>query len=231
MAGRNRRRGKPSDPIDAAAKLAKQRLDRMRNHAAEGLDAIEAEYGQEPIDPQRRALLEAKGVEIATDHRGRVTRSTKVDVWAQMRAQRALNEKCYNAIRQLEADMTERAGFGGAGFNLEKTDRSGDAAKITDRMVDAGARVEDVLKLVGPPLSRILQALVGPDAEEGDWRAVVERITGEKNPQSQSASLRLAAQSVADVYPQVEARAADRWNARKDRLEDAGNGHMRANAA
>lgn len=286
---RHKRKQQPHDPAKGQAERDARALQSMLD--AKVREREPARWGDERPGKDRIASLKSQGVDVELDFRGRVKSATKMDVWAQMHAQAvkvaasagrtaSLTDEQYAAVRRLEGDMIARMGHGAAGWNLDRYDRQGDGAAITDRMVDAGARVDDALALVGPPSCRILLALVGPNAEtngrrlvrrctqrdfaqafdnylaarygdadgkpvkritcdtlndvharkceacgsdlpggaEGiesilvsdDWRDIVERITGETNAMAQSAALRLAAQSLADVYPIVEDREKDR---------------------
>lgn len=290
MAKRPKKPSKPVNVVAEAEKIAKQRAAERSYLRDQGIDPAIHDWGNEAVEKDRIAALTAKGVDVELDARGRMKSANKADVFAYLHARgpKTFSDAQLAAVRELESDMIRRAGFGSA-FNTEKVDRQGEAAGMADAMAEAGARVEDVLALVGLPSSKILRALVGPDSEadgrrlvrrclavvsapedndekrrltcdapnvvgatkcaacsakmpggavgietvadQEGWRDVIERVIGEVNPQAQVAVLRLAAQSLADAYTEVDRRAVMRFNARKDRLEAAGNGHMRANAA
>jgi hypothetical protein len=79
---------------------------------------------------------------------------------------------------------------------------------FTDARLRAGERIASVLELSGAASGRLLAALCEAAVVEGraaDWRAVVERETGERLPDAQAAALRAACENLAGAY-----RLADR---------------------
>lgn len=221
--------------------LEVKRVDQVAAHRSDlrnqGIDPDVHDWGENPIEKDRLAALEGQGVEVQVDHRGRVKSATKADVWSQMLAQgrsrvegepaKGITEEQYAAVRRLEADMIKRAGLGIADLSLDRVDRSGDGEGLFGRMCEAGARVDDALRLAGPPAKWLLEALVGPnsiisDAKGADsWRDVVLRIMNEANPQSQSGCLRMAAMSLAAAYPEVDRLEKERERSRDQRVKEA----------
>lgn len=221
----------PTNPAKALQDRVEREVAAKRD--AKAREANPERWGEERASKDRIASLQARGVEVNVDQGGRIKNAVKVDIWSQMLTwpNAKLSQSHYNAVRRLQEDMAIRAGANEGGGEFVMVDRQGDAALVTDRMAEAGARVDDALGLVGPPSAQILRALLGVDVDGVDWRVVVEKLSGETNSMAQGAVLRQAARSLADVYDQVDAREMARWNARKDRLDAAGNGHMRASAA
>lgn len=211
---RNKR--KPHDPAKAEAD---REARRQRERAdAKVREQTPARWGEDRVTDDQAATFERHGVDYALDTAGRLKRAHKADVWAQLHSRNALTDEQNAAVRRLEGDMIMRAGHGSADGEHVFVDRQGDAAAITDRQVEAGRRVDDALALVGPPSTRLLKALLEPGVEghHVDWRSVVLIVTGETNDRAQAALLRNAAQSLAEVWPEVERREAIR---RKDSAE------------
>jgi hypothetical protein len=102
-------------------------------------------------------------------------------------------------------------GVGQAAAHLRGSHGSGDAGGLTQRMIDAGRRVDDVLARVGPPACRVLAAILEPGVTTGrpaDWRAAIQSVTSESRAEAQSALLRFACQALADVYDAMDAKRA-----------------------
>lgn len=209
----------PHDPAKAAAQkaAAKEARDLAAKADAKLRETNPERWGETRLTKTEIAAYDRHDVEYGVDPRGRLKHARKADCFHQLHSKGALTDEQLAAIRRLEADMIMRAGYGASAPTLDKVDRSGDAAAITDTMVDAGKRVDDALALVGPPSSRVLKALVEPGVEcqNVDWRAVVQIITGESNDRAQAAVVRLASQSLADIYPDVEKRELDRRKQRR----------------
>lgn len=173
------KRRRPSDPA-AIERAREERAFRAQvdEHARR---ANPARWEDEKLTEARRAELEGKGVVVATDFRGRLKHAHVADVWATMHDRGSLSRDAYNAVRHLQELMIVRAGFERAGeFAKEKTEATGDIPAITARMIDAGIEVDFTLKRVGPPLSRLLAALLDPNAERRDMRVDVLRCTALK---------------------------------------------------
>jgi len=221
---------KPYDPVEAE-RARELRAQQAKNDAA-AREINPARWGEDRASKDRLEALERHGAEVRTDSAGRITYAQKLDVWEQMFKRNNLTQAQHAAVRELQADMIRAAGFGmGEGDEYVVVDRQGDAAGAVDYMLEARSRVEDALQLVGPPSSRILSALLDPEAPAEDWRAIVTRVSGETNAMSQGTVLRQAAQALADVQGEIDRREKARFNLRKDRLDAAGNEHMRASAA
>lgn len=202
-----RRRRKPYDPAAAAERAALSRAD------ARARKADPSRWGEDPLAESELAAHARQGGDVALDLKGRVRHAHRADFIAVLHARDGLTRDQFLALRRLETDMIERAGNGGSDGAIVRyaaqgavIESQGDACAVTDRMVEAGKRVDAALTLVGPPSSRLLHALLTPGVEgfRVDWRGVVLRIMGERFPAAQAAVVRYAAQALADVYPQVD---------------------------
>ena len=99
------------------------------------------------------------------------------DVFDRLLSRQALSPAAHQAIRRLEADMTERRGEGDRGESM-KVDGSGSRELVTQRMVDAGARVEAAFSQVGLRDAKLLRELLQP-------RHVLVQSIAEKQPDGQ----------------------------------------------
>lgn len=194
----SRRRRSPSDPAAAARKRAEE----ARADAA-ARERDPARWGEMAAPKSMREALTRHGVDYALDGKGRLKAGAhKVDLWEELHARRALSEAQLVAVRRLQRDLADRYGLGRKGEQV-KVEGAGNRAAVTDAMIDAGRWVDRVLQLVGPPSSRLLAALLEPGVRgepDPNWRETVARITGETNDRAQAAAVRLAAQSLSDVY-------------------------------
>ncbi len=208
---------KPHDPARAERDELQRQAERQRARRAEdarmrdeGIDPRIARWGDEGITRERQAELEAKDVELTLDHRRRVVRAKRLDLFAQLHARGGLNDEQLEAVRDLQQLMAMRAGLAGRNEDADyadmQVDRCRDACPLTQAMIDAGKKVDLTLMLVGPPSSRILQKLIEPGvrAAEFDWHEAVERLTGEARIETHGALVRSAAQALVDVRPRVE---------------------------
>lgn len=219
-----RRRKAQRDPDTLAARIARE----AENAAARRADP--GRWGEEPMTAEREAKLRDKGFDVVLDLRRRIVRAHKQDIWASLFSRDALTQEQHDAVRRLQRDMILRAGHArGAQNSRHDHDAPRDLCAVTDRMVEAGRRVDQVLRLVGPPSCRLLVAILGPAVEgrDVDWKAETARITGEVRPHSQSALLRMAAQTLFECYEALDKAAREA----RDRAREAQAYQDRARAA
>lgn len=188
-------RRKPSDPqkiAEARARTVRAEDAKMR---ADGIDPKIARWGDEPIDDSQRATFERQGYAVVSrtrgaiadktrstvelDHRGRVVRTNKVDIWGELLARGSLSQAQHNAIRELQDLMLLRAGLAGRGearaYDEGRSGGEGDALAYVRRRAEAGRQIDATLLLVGPPSSRLLQALLEPRLETATAVKLVRR--------------------------------------------------------
>ena len=188
---RKRRGARPADPAEIARRRAAERA-REQDAGAWGLD--------------RQALAGAANadVEIAADTSGRLVRARRQDVFDLLRARGRLSAAALDAVRRLQDDIAclHRTHSGGVSY-APRVDRSVDPQAFSDARRRAGARIEAALARAGTVSGRLLAALCEPDVVLGraaDWRAVVERETGETLADAQGAILRMACENLAGAY-------------------------------
>lgn len=194
------RKLKPKSPAEILA-------ERAEIQAREKADAANpANWG---VD--HAALSRQPDVRVATSRArpGAVQAARRDDVFDRLLARAALSAKAHAAVRRLDADMTERRGEGRGQERGPKVDCQTSRDLVTQRTLDAGARVEGALALVGRRDAALLRELLEPRLVlAGDaldrWRAVVRLITGESRPEVQAGAVRAASENLAWAYAEVD---------------------------
>ncbi len=174
MAKRKGRGRKPTSPEEIAEKRARAVAAERTKLRAEGIDVSVAEIDGVEITAARQAELEGKGAVVEVDHRRRLKSALaaghhKADIWWRLHSRDALSKQQLNAVRDLQDLMAIRAGVGGRDENKAYADVKPDEpfrdpCLVTDAMLAAGREMDLTLALVGPPLSRVLTALLWPAA-------------------------------------------------------------------
>lgn len=231
MAKRRNKKRTPYDPTKKDAQREKARAAERARLRADGIDVSVAEIDGVELSHARQAELEAKGCIVEVDHRRRLKSAVapthhKADIWWRLHTREGLTRDQLNAVRDLQDLMARRAGVGGRdekmSYERDKTDEPfRDPCLVSDDMLRAGVEMDLTLSLVGPPSSRLLAALLWPAvlAEPHDWREIVARVTGEKNPHAQCVPLRIAAQALVDVRPQVQRMMARAGKGKAERAD------------
>lgn len=170
-------------------------------------DKNPAKYEDAHVDLERALNLEARGVDFSAPS-GRLKYAQRADVWHRLQKRDAITSAQLAAVRRLERDMALRHGvrIDDPGERVV-VDQSTDYQGSSQRQIDAGERVDEVLRMIGPPACRVLQDILERPIMTGldvDWREAIARITGETRQEAQTALLRFAAQAVADVYDALD---------------------------
>ncbi len=194
---RRRTRTRASDPL-AIARLRAAEREKARDPANWGLDR----------DALR--LAANAGVETRPDPSGRLMRARRQDAFDVFFNRGRLSRAALDAVRRLQADIALlHALAGGVAAYAEHSDRSRAGETFTDARHQAGRRVSAALSLAGPASARLLLALCEADAALGrgaDWRALVERETGERLADAQGAILRAAGENLAGAFAILDRR-------------------------
>jgi hypothetical protein len=197
-----RRRVKPADPQAIILRRAQERA------AAREAVKHPDRWG---VSEDNLTLPTAQSLEARRDGRGRVFHAYRSDVFDLLKGRGGLSDAQHEAARRLERDVAARAGLSGAEGLLTVIDSSGSREAVTQRMVDAGRRVDKVLARCGPSSCTLLRGLVEPMVLEGAiimWRVVVERITGEGRAEVQAALVRRACVDLDEAYRAMDAMPA-----------------------
>jgi hypothetical protein len=204
---KKRRPGSPSSPMQIALRRADAR-SRERDPAAWGIDATQLELGAN------------REVEISIAAGGKVGRARRADIFDLFLARGKLSAAAHGAVRRLQDDMAvlHRTLAGGGEFT-PRVDRSLTPTAFSERRLRAAHRIDEALSLAGPASARIVAALCEADVvlgRAGAWRAVVERESGERLADGQSAVLRMACDNLAGAYGLID---RGRGRAGRDRAE------------
>ncbi len=196
-----RRRAPPADPLAIARRRAVERAQ-TREPANWGLDR---EALRLPINA---------GIESRADAAGRTVRARRLDVFDVLFTRGRLSQAALDAVRRLQTDMASlHAQAGGVTTYAERIDRSRSDCGLDERRLRAGRRIAKVLGLTGQASARLLAALCEAGAalgQDGDWRDFVQRETGERLADAQSAVLRAACENLAEAYAILDRRGPDR---------------------
>ena len=195
MSGR-RRFGPPSTP---QAILHRRSLERAR-----------ASVPEEGVNAKSLRLPANNDVDVRLGGGGKVMRARRQDVFDLLAGRGRLAPEAVGAVRRLQQDMAvlHRTLSGVRDFS-PRVDAQPNADGLSDSRLRAGERIAAVLELSGVASARLLAALCEVDVVEGrtaDWRAVVERETGERLADAQGAALRAACENLAGAYRAFDGR-------------------------
>ena len=195
----------PFNPAAHAAERLK-RLDKQAQVlAAERADAANPErWG---VAANALALPANRSVEAGRDGRGRVAHAHRTDVFERLHERGSLSDGQLAAVRRLEQDIGLRAGLFRPPAALVKVDAQARVEGATQRMLEAGRRVDSALAASGPRCALLLRALVEPGVLKGaavDWREVTARETAETNPHAQAARVRTACDNLMLAYQAID---------------------------
>jgi hypothetical protein len=189
-----RKRIRPSDPLTIARRREAERLT----------DRDPQTWG---VDQASLSFAANADVQVKIDQRGRRSLVCRRDIFERLlsgdRGAVALA-----AVRRLQADLAARhVGCGGVARYAARIDAGPANDPFAERRLLAGARAGRVLSLTGTTNARLLLALIEPDAALGrgvDWRAVVERETGERRADAQAGVLRAACFNLAEAFAALD---------------------------
>jgi hypothetical protein len=194
MSGRSRRK-RPSAP-DAIAR--RRGLARTGDRPAEDVG----------VDARALKLPANADIDARRGAGGKVVRARRQDVFDLMAARGRLGAQALGAVRRLQGDMaTLHRTVGGSYDFAPRVDGQGEPQGFADARLRAGERLRRALDLAGPASARLLVALCEPATVLGaalDWRAVVERETGEVLADAQGAVVRLACENLAGSYQRLD---------------------------
>lgn len=221
MAKRRAKR-KPFDPAVEEAKRERAMAEARSKLRADGIDVAHAEIDGVEVSHAREAEFEAKGVTVVLNHRRRMIRAHKSDIWGELFSRGSLSQEQHTAVRRLQELMARRAGVAGRAeaksYVDVQIDAPSGACAVSDDMIKAGIEMDLTLRLVGPPSCRLLTALLWPSVmcEPYDWREIVASVGKVSNPAAQPVPLQIAAQALADVQNDVQRELARRADAARD---------------
>lgn len=203
-----RNRASPSDPQAILLKRAKERQEeRLRARSP-------AEWG---VSAEILTLPTAYDVTAVVGPRERILHARRSDAFTLLhQAKRygldgalesGISDGQHRASQRYVADWCERAGVRTAEPTLAPTDVQTDGQGATQRMIDAGRRIDAVHARVGRASARLLRALVEPMVMGGEirvWRELARGVTGETERHAQAASVRMACENLRLAYEEID---------------------------
>ncbi len=201
----SRQTNRPFNPAAAAAERLKRLDKQAQAEAAERADAATPDRWGVAADALR--LASNASVAAVRDSRGRVAHAHRTDVFERLHERGSLSAGQLAAVRRLEQDIGLRAGLFRSATDLVKVDAQAKVDGATQRMLEAGRRVDSALAASGPRCALLLRALVEPGVLKGamvDWREVTARETAETNPHAQAARVRTACDNLMLAYQALD---------------------------
>ncbi len=189
MSGRPRRRGPaPPRPVGVPG----------------GGAAVAAGPEDWGVDTRVLRLAANADVEVSLGAGRRVVRARRQDAFDLLAARGRLDPDGLAAVRRLQEDLAVmHRTIGGSREFAPRVDSQADPQGFSDARLRAGERVRAALDRAGCATANLLIALCEPGVVLGrsvDWRAVVERATGEGLADAQGALLRMACANLAGAY-------------------------------
>lgn len=178
-----KRKKRPYDPA-AAAKAALERID------------TENEI----------ARLEAMGAVVKLDQRRRVVSAYRSNVFNLLRERGTITPNHFDAAYRLSLEWAAWKGMDGQpeGGNAGFVDGGGGCQEIvTDRMINAGKRVAQILSSIERAERRLIEEFMVATVEQDRamvWRAIVTKATGEQVRDRQTALVVAALEALRQVF-------------------------------
>lgn len=197
----------PSHPSE----ITRDRLKRIAEQEAERREAGAL--------AERLPLPAMKHVRPMTKdrRRGRTFAAYRSDVFDLLQGRRTLTSAHVAAARRLQADVAARAGQCRTEGNASgvKPEFSPYRTGVQPSMVEAGKRVDAILKGCGPSVAKLLRRLVVEPIERAElvadeWRAIVQSATAVKDLGAQSILVRVACDDLVESYRSWDAQPVQR---------------------
>lgn len=185
--------------IKSNAAMAKALAERVQDIEAVGLPAEAATL------PQHANVEITRGGKAREGRRVEGNSARRLDAFAALKD--GMRPGAYDAAKRLERDMHIRYGLHDHG-RPERVDCEPQATDRTDKMIEAGERVDAVMSKLGEQEGKLLRDLISPQAQHTTWRDVVLAHTGEANPHAQCAVVRAACLNLRDAYGRRPMRRA-----------------------
>lgn len=213
----SRRQGRagPSDPLEILHRRVQERAARLEAagdaaHAEKLRARNPGEWGvsAEIVRLDTSNDTDDNFVELARDIRGQLVAAKRSDAFDLLHSGGGLSDEQHRASRRLFRDMALAAGVRDyQDWLRDHIDGGlGDPGAPTQVMIDASRRVNVALSRVGPVSAKILRGLNEPmiAGEVRPWRAIVQRLSGEKDRNAQAALVRQACEGLVLVYRDID---------------------------
>jgi len=186
-----RKRARPTDPLAIARRRAAER-EAARDPANWGLDR------------EASGLAANAEVEMRAEPAGRGLRARRADVFDRLMA----GDGALTAVRRLQKDLAAMHALAGGVARYEPRIDAGAAGDpFAETRHRAAERVHAALARTGAASARLIVALCEADVALGrpaEWRALVERESGERLADAQGAVLRAACANLAGTYAEID---------------------------
>lgn len=180
--------------------------------------AAAARAALERIDTENEiARLEAMGAVVKLDQRRRVVSAYRSNVFNLLRERGTITPNHFDAAYRLSLEWAAWKGMDGRpeGGNAGFVDGGGGCQEIvTDRMINAGKRVQAILSTIARTERRLIEEFMVATVEQDRamvWRALVIKATGEQVRDRQTALVVAALEALRQVFqdekPQHRVRA------------------------
>ena len=177
-----------------------------RRRAAER--AAARDPGQWGLDRSAFDLQSNADIAVTADAAGRPARARRQDVFDVFQSRGRLTAVAVQSVRRLQADLAVLHGSpGSVAAYAERIDRQLAFGGGGEQRRRAAQRIEIVLAGAGAASGRLLLEMFEAEAALGqrpDWRAAVERATGERLADAQGAVLRVACENLAEAYARLD---------------------------
>ena len=155
--------------------------------------------------------LEAMGAEVNLGSDGKILSAWRSNVFTVLLRSGAINQNHHHAAMRLAEDWAIWKGLAGSrGSTVQVDGGAGSAELVSDAMIQAGRRVARALAAVGPLDASLLSAFMVASVEEDrpmQWRGIVERVTGIRSRDGQSAAVRMGLENLWQVFTGTKGRA------------------------
>lgn len=157
--------------------------------------------------------LKAQGAEVNVDDRtGKLLSARRSNIFNILLNAGSISQNEHDAAMRFARLWAAWKGCDGGGGHAEKVDGgSGSAELVTDRQIIAGRHIDGILKYLGPTSRALIKAFMYDYVERCEvtvWRATVERITGIKGRDAQTAPVIMMCKDLCAVMEAPKARVA-----------------------
>lgn len=189
------RKVKPASPEEIQRKAAERR---RKDFEAVGLSPEMADLVRNAGIEPTRAGDQREGQTVKEDT------ARRLDVFSALRE--GMAKGAYDAARRLERDMLVRRGLGDRGQRTERVDFES-TLDLTDLIIIAAQGCDYVKARLSLRDWWLLNELIQPSYDRGDWRAHVLYVTGETNWNAQGAAVRAVCVNLRDAYEELDVGA------------------------
>lgn len=123
------------------------------------------------------ARLQSQGATVKVDRAGRIITAYRSNVFNLLLTRGTITPNQYDAAYRLSLDWAAWKGLEGKPEQIGAG--SGSAELVSDRMINAGRRVESALSTVDPVCRYILEAFMEATVEEDrpmSWRGIMQKL-------------------------------------------------------